>query len=132
MGPLLLSGWFYKDCFIHCQCALCNCTLPVIFLYCRCVSIVHALSAAVKWMEKAVEGIRVRNRVRLSCSALLCSRESGTGTGPGTDQHKSAEVHPQTLQAVGGQVEMVSCDTDKPSLGGTVRLPPLSISRIRG
>lgn len=93
----------------------------------------RAVSVAIKWMEKAVEEIGVWKGVRLLSSALLCCRESGTGTSPGTghhcDQRKPAGAQPQTPQA-GGQGEVVYRDMDRPSLGVTVRSLPLSISRI--
>lgn len=53
------------------------------------------VSVAIKWIWKAVEGI-----CGWKYAWLLCCRESGTGTSPGTDQHKSTEV--QTLVGSSG------------------------------
>lgn len=74
---------------------------------------------------------------KYSCCAALSCAPGSVGLGPvlglttSCDQHKSAEVQPQTLQA-GWQMEMVSCDMDRPSLGVTIKLLLLSLSKILG
>lgn len=103
-GPFLLKAGFTRTVLFPAW----NCTLPIILLLPLCFPCTHFKCCCKMEMEEAVRGSMSGNRCSV-CAELSWNRDQSWNWSPAQTQRGSAQTSP-----AGGQVEVVSCDTNEP------------------